>query len=222
MSVCALTKAPWRFPLCRLIAWAALSLVAAPGHAVTFVVNTTADTAEAPPRDGPSAARGGALRPPPPPPPATAPAPPPTTRLTGAPTVLSRPTLTLTNTTVSGNTAGTEGRGIYNSGGGTLTITASTVSGNSANSAGSNGGGIFNAGAATLTNVTVSGNSANSGGGGVFNSGGTATLLNRTLGENSTPLGGRLSNPAAPPTPAHTPVATRSGGHAARAVHPRP
>src|SRR5258708_22998210 len=52
MSVSALTKAPWRFRLCRLIAWAALSLVAAPGHAATFVVNTTADTADAVPGDG--------------------------------------------------------------------------------------------------------------------------------------------------------------------------
>ncbi len=60
MSVCALTKAPWRFPLCRLIAWAALSLVAAPGHAVTFVVNTIADTADAVPGDGRCADSGGA------------------------------------------------------------------------------------------------------------------------------------------------------------------
>src|SRR5256885_8340105 len=60
MSVCALTKAPWRFPLCRLIAWAALSLVAAPGHAATFVVNTTADTADAVPGDGRCEDSGGA------------------------------------------------------------------------------------------------------------------------------------------------------------------
>src|SRR5260221_8739452 len=52
MSVSVLTKAPWRFRLCRLIAWAALSLVAVPGHAATFVVNTTADTADANPGDG--------------------------------------------------------------------------------------------------------------------------------------------------------------------------
>src|SRR5437773_5444217 len=60
MSVCALTKAPWRFRLCRLIAWAALSLVAMPGHAVTFFVNTTADTADALPGDGICADSGGA------------------------------------------------------------------------------------------------------------------------------------------------------------------
>src|SRR5260221_10544571 len=60
MSVSVLTKAPWRFRLCRLIAWAALSLVAVPGHAATFVVNTTADTADAVPGDGICADSGGA------------------------------------------------------------------------------------------------------------------------------------------------------------------
>src|SRR5256885_5141951 len=60
MSVCALTKAPRRFRLCGLIAWAALSLVAVPGHAVTFVVNTTADTADAVPGDGICADSGNA------------------------------------------------------------------------------------------------------------------------------------------------------------------
>src|SRR4029077_9088399 len=60
MSVSALTKAPWRFRVCRLIAWAALSFVAVPGHAATFVVNTTADTAGAVRGDGPCADSGGA------------------------------------------------------------------------------------------------------------------------------------------------------------------
>ena len=48
--------------------------------------------------------------------------------------------------------------GIYNSG--TLTLTSSTISGNSmADSDTGNGGGIDNTGKATLTNVVVSGNS---------------------------------------------------------------
>src|SRR5207245_4371318 len=50
----------WRFRLCGLIAWAALSLVAVPGYAVTFVVNTTADTADAVPGDGRCADSGNA------------------------------------------------------------------------------------------------------------------------------------------------------------------
>jgi hypothetical protein len=68
-------------------------------------------------------------------------------------------TLTVSNCTLSGNSAGFGGGGIFNFGGGfgsaTLTINNSTLSGNSASS----GGGIYNdgnAGSATLTvnNIT--------------------------------------------------------------------
>src|SRR5207249_2441802 len=64
-------------------------------------------------------------------------------------------TLTVTNCTVSGNTAGLGG-GIFN--GGPLTIGSITVSGNSA----ANGGGIYNSGGgtATSTNSNFSGNTA--------------------------------------------------------------
>ena len=69
--------------------------------------------------------------------------------------VLNDGTLTLTNSTVSGNTAVAlefpGGGGIYNDG--TLTLTNSTVSGNS----GTFGGGIFNGGTLTLTNSVVDG-----------------------------------------------------------------
>jgi hypothetical protein len=84
-------------------------------------------------------------------------------------------TLTVSNCTVSGNSAGFGG-GIFNdgeSGSATLTVNNSTISGNSA---GLDGGGIWNGGnsggSATLTvnNSTVSGNSAN-GGGGILNNG---------------------------------------------------
>jgi hypothetical protein len=68
-------------------------------------------------------------------------------------------TLTLTNTTVSGNTAENEGGGIGHSGGVVMLIN-STVSGNS----GSQGGGIWSDnGDAALMHSTVSGNSADSG-----------------------------------------------------------
>jgi hypothetical protein len=57
----------------------------------------------------------------------------------------------------------------------TLTVTNSTLSGNSAGSGG--GGGIFNSGGTlTVTNSTLSGNSAGTGGGGINNSGGTLTV----------------------------------------------
>ena len=53
-------------------------------------------------------------------------------------------TATLTNCTVSGNSAGISGGGLYNDGNGTTTLTNCTVSGNSA---GSYGGGLFNSAA---------------------------------------------------------------------------
>ena len=68
--------------------------------------------------------------------------------------------------------------------GGTATLTNCTVSGNSAGYGG--GGGLYNnGGTATLTNCTVSGNSAADGGGGCINAVGTTTLTNCTVSGNS-------------------------------------
>src|SRR5262249_47026288 len=67
--------------------------------------------------------------------------------------LLNYGTATLTNCTVSGNSAG-GGGGLLNYG--TATLTNCTVSGNSA---GFGGGGVYNAGTATLINCTVSGTS---------------------------------------------------------------
>jgi hypothetical protein len=97
-------------------------------------------------------------------------------------------TLTVTNSTLSGNSS-SSGGGIYNSGG-TLTVTNSTLSGNSAAS----GGGIYNSGGTlTVTNSTLSGNSSPSGGG-IYNSGGTLTVTNSTLSGNSSSSGGGIYN----------------------------
>src|SRR5437762_12006211 len=97
-------------------------------------------------------------------------------------------TLTIINSTLSGNTAGFGG-GVFNSG--TLTIINSTVSGNTA----SEGAGIYNSGANTLTitNSTFSGNAAPGAGGAIFN---LATLMiaNSTLSDNSSGLGGGVFN----------------------------
>jgi CSLREA domain-containing protein len=96
-------------------------------------------------------------------------------------------TLTITGSTISGNSAN-QGGGIYNFEG-TLTITGSTISGNSA----SFGGGVFSnllAGevGTTITNSTISGNSASEGGGVYSNtalSGPKTTITNSTISGNS-------------------------------------
>jgi parallel beta-helix repeat protein/predicted outer membrane repeat protein len=80
----------------------------------------------------------------------------------------------LTNSTVTGNTAGENGGGIYMAPG-SFRLNNSTVSGNTA---GGNGGGIYLTGGNSdlvLTGSTVSGNTATSGGG-IFNDGGSVTL----------------------------------------------
>jgi predicted outer membrane repeat protein len=95
-------------------------------------------------------------------------------------------TLTLTNSTVSGNSAGFAGGGMASDG--MLTLTNSTVSGNSAGFA---GGGIANSGTLTLTNSTVSGNSALEFGGGIAGDG-PLTLTNCTLSENDAGMGSAI------------------------------
>jgi len=98
-------------------------------------------------------------------------------------------TLTLTNTTVSGNRA-LGGGGIDNAG--TLTLINSTVSGNSATNLYASGGGIYNEGTLTLINSTVSSNSASTSGGGIYN-GGRLTLINSTVSGNRAPAGADIA-----------------------------
>ena len=113
--------------------------------------------------------------------------------------------LTVSNSTLSDNSAYTSGGGIFNvqratimsstlsgnsalSGGGiyndfVLSISSSTLSGNSASQ---NGGGIYNDGSAWLTNSTLSGNSASSRGGGIYASDTAGlTASSSTLSSNS-------------------------------------
>ena len=89
-------------------------------------------------------------------------------------------TLTVTNSMLSGNSADDGGGGIYNSG--ALTVANSTLSGNSADDG---GGGIYNSGALTVANSALSANSAVYGGGGGIHSSGTLTVTNSTLSVNS-------------------------------------
>lgn len=94
-------------------------------------------------------------------------------------------TLTLTNSTVSANTA-KSGGGIVNLG--VLTLNRSTISGNTAD----DGGGISNAGTATLTDSTVNNNAATDSGG--IDNGGPMILNNSTLSGNTADDGGPLTN----------------------------
>ena len=89
-------------------------------------------------------------------------------------------TLTVMNTTLSGNTASRGGGGIYNSG--MLTVEDSTVLGN-------DGSGIYNSGTLTIRNSSVSQND----GGGVSNSG-TLAVTGSMLAGNTAHRGGGISN----------------------------
>jgi hypothetical protein len=138
--------------------------------------------------------------------------------------------LTLRNSIVSGNTAGTgSGGGIAYRGGhdGTTTLIDSVVSDNSAawngggidaydgiytienstvsnNHAGNIGGGICSVVDAefTITNSTISDNTAVKRGGGIRSFGGPVTITNSTLSGNSATQGGGIDN-CAPLTLAH-------------------
>ena len=92
-------------------------------------------------------------------------------------------TLNVIGSTVSNNSGG--GAAIVNESGGTVSVTNSTMSGNS--SIGS-GGAISNlGGTVTVAGSTISGNSSTSDAGGILNSGGTLTLSNTIVSGNSAP-----------------------------------
>jgi hypothetical protein len=95
--------------------------------------------------------------------------------------------LTVTNSTLSGNSAGAGG-GIYNDR--TLTVTGTTLSGNTVSFA---GGALYNYSWASVTNSTLSGNTAY-GAGGISNMG-TLIVTNSTLvGNIVTRFGGGISS----------------------------
>jgi hypothetical protein len=94
--------------------------------------------------------------------------------------VLNYGILTLTEATISGNSASNVGGGVENDG--TLSITNSTISGNSASGF---GGGVFNNDTLIITNSTISDNSAQFGGGVLNAEGSTANLTDSTISGNS-------------------------------------
>lgn len=89
-------------------------------------------------------------------------------------------TLTVTNCTLSGNSA-TGGGALANFDNGKLTVMNSTLSGNSAGY----GGAIDNEGTFTLNNSTISSNSTTGAGGGIYNFANTLTVNNSTVSGNS-------------------------------------
>jgi hypothetical protein len=101
-------------------------------------------------------------------------------------------TLTVSNSTLSANSAASHGGGIHNAG--ALTVRNSTLSGNHTDGT---GGAIMNDPTCTLTvsNSTLSGNSSADSGGGIDNAQGTVTVSNSTLSGNSVPyVGGGIFN----------------------------
>ena len=106
-------------------------------------------------------------------------------------------TTTLTNCTVSGNSAAGNGGGVGNDDYGTTTLTNCTVSGNSAGDAAAAWTPTTTA-RPTLTNCTVSGNTASGNGGGLYvTSDGTATLTDCTVSGNSASSAAAASTTAA-------------------------
>jgi hypothetical protein len=107
-------------------------------------------------------------------------------------------TLTVSNSTLSGNSASSAGGGIFNHA--TLTVSNSTLSGNSAGVVSNFGGGAIDNyyGTLTVSNSTLSNNSAAILGGGIANQGtlndGTVTVSNSTLSNNSATSGGAIDN----------------------------
>jgi predicted outer membrane repeat protein len=103
--------------------------------------------------------------------------------------------LTLARLTVADGKSGDFGGGIYNNSGGTVEVTKSTFSGNSATDL---GGGIDNRGTLEVTNSTFSDNKTtrtdgNNFGGGIFNDG-TLKVTKSTFSNNSSLQGGGLAN----------------------------
>ncbi|MCI0332826.1 MAG: hypothetical protein L0228_06350 [Planctomycetes bacterium] len=94
-------------------------------------------------------------------------------------------TVTITNSTIGGNSADEQGGGFYSHylSGASVTISQSTISGNSADE----GGGVSAGGSITIASSTISGNSASTRGGGIFNSSGTTVVRYSTITANAAP-----------------------------------
>jgi hypothetical protein len=108
--------------------------------------------------------------------------------------IVNNGTLTVSGSTITGNTASANsGGGISCGSGANLTVIDSTLSNNSASV---QGGAIFlHAGSLTVTNTTISGNNAGILGGGIMIDAGTATVTGSTIANNTGgSIGGGVEN----------------------------
>jgi len=103
-------------------------------------------------------------------------------------------TVSIANSTISGNAAKIDGGGIYGAGG-IISIENSTISGNSAPD-GFTGGGIYSNGVDDLSivNSTISGNAAGISGGGIYNLNSSLHVVDSTITGNSAGSGGGIYN----------------------------
>ncbi len=103
--------------------------------------------------------------------------------------VRSLGTATISDSTFDRNT----GSAIGILSGSTMTLTRSTLAQNAASGPSGVGGGVFiHAGNLTVTNSTIAGNSAATLGGGIYLNSGQATLVNDTFTGNGAPQGGNV------------------------------
>ena len=119
--------------------------------------------------------------------------------------------LTLTNSLVTDNQTGASGSGggIDNPFFDTVTLSGTTISGNSAGT----GGGLVSLATASLTNCTVTGNTAKSFGGGVYDNDGTIDLSGCTISANTASSGAGLFIDGNGTLVACTLVGNSSGGN---------
>jgi len=110
--------------------------------------------------------------------------------------IYSTGTLTISGSTISGNTVSAAGGGLFNNG--TATVSNTTIDGNTSTGGFAGGGGIDNQGTLTLINSTISNNSATQSHGGAIYNIGTLTMDNTTVAGNSAmfsnSLGGAIYN----------------------------
>lgn len=105
--------------------------------------------------------------------------------------IVANNTVQLVNSIVRGNSAGTDGGGLYTRGNATLTNVV--LSGNRADepgSTGEGGGWYVDGGTSTATHITIGGNYATHQGGGIFVNNGQLTLYNSILSGNLSSSGG--------------------------------